>query len=63
MVCDELGTCVAAFARSLGPMSSALHAEAEACRVGLLIAIHQGWADIELECDCAMMVAARLSLL
>lgn len=58
VVRDELGICIAAFARSLAPMSSALQAEAEACRAGLLISIHQGWMDIELERDCAMVAAA-----
>lgn len=39
-------------------MFFALQIEAEACRAGLLIVIHQGWSDIDLESDCSLVVAA-----
>ncbi|KAK9938970.1 hypothetical protein M0R45_015680 [Rubus argutus] len=34
------------------------HEKAEACRAGLLLAIHQGWDDLIMETDCAMLVDA-----
>lgn len=61
VVRDENGICIAAFARSFSPVLSALHMEAEACRAGLLIAVHQGWSDIELESDCSLVIAALAS--
>ena len=39
-------------------ISSALHAEAEACRACLIFALQHGWDDIILESDCSMLVAA-----
>jgi hypothetical protein len=35
---------------------SALQMEVEACRSGLLIAIHHGWNEVDLESDCAVLV-------
>lgn len=32
--------------------------EVETCRTGLLIAIHQGWVEIEIESACAILVNA-----
>lgn len=55
---DNLGNCMAALSRSLNHVASAIHAEAEACRAGLLLAIHQGWDDLIMETDCAMLVDA-----
>lgn len=55
---DNLGNCIAALSRSLNHVSSALHAEAEACRAGLLLAIHQGWDDLIMETDCTLLVDA-----
>lgn len=40
VVRNEVGVCLAAFARSLPFISSAWHVKAEVCRVGLLITIH-----------------------
>lgn len=39
-------------------MGSAVHTEAEACRAGLLLAIHQGWSEVEIESDCDVVVMA-----
>lgn len=61
IVHGENGICIAAFARSFSPVLSALHMEPEACRAGLLIAVHQGWSDIELESDCSLVIAALAS--
>ncbi|XP_062024673.1 putative ribonuclease H protein At1g65750 isoform X2 [Rosa rugosa] len=58
VVRDEMGTCMAALARPFSHVSSALQMEAEALRAGLLIAIHQGWTDVVVECDCSVLAAA-----
>ena len=50
--------CYGSMARYFSHASSAIHMEAEACRAGLLMAIHQGWSNVELECDCASLVNA-----
>lgn len=55
---DEHGLCMAAFAHHIPYSSSALHMEVEACRAGLLIAIHQGWNDCVLESDYALLITA-----
>ncbi|XP_062005922.1 uncharacterized protein LOC133723110 [Rosa rugosa] len=55
---DEHGMCQAAMARYFPHVLSVFHMEAEACRAGLLLAIHQGWEDLELESDCSLMVVA-----
>lgn len=52
---------MAAMSRYFPHVCSALHMEAEACRAGLIIAIHQGWSNVELECDCASLVAVLSS--
>lgn len=39
---NEIGACVAAFSRYFPHVSSTIHIEAEACKAGLLIAIHHG---------------------
>lgn len=56
VVRDETGSCVAAFARSFSPVLSALQMETEACRAALLIAVQQGWSDIDLESDCSLVI-------
>ena len=61
VVRDEKGQCIAALSRSLSHVSSALHAEAEACRAGLLLATYQGWDDLIIETDCAMVATAIAS--
>ncbi|KAL6182390.1 hypothetical protein ACLB2K_043812 [Fragaria x ananassa] len=38
-----------------------LKMEAEACKVGLLLGIHQGWTNIDIESDSATLVAALKS--
>lgn len=48
------------FARQM-PFSSALHVELEAYMAGLLIPIHQGWTEIELESDYVQLVASLRS--
>ncbi|PRQ57425.1 putative ribonuclease H-like domain-containing protein [Rosa chinensis] len=59
VVCrDDHGSCVAVLAKPFQYASSALHMEAEALRAGLLLAIHQGWMDIEMDTDCAILVYA-----
>ncbi|XP_040364031.1 uncharacterized protein LOC121049844 [Rosa chinensis] len=35
--------------------------EAEACRAGLLFGIHQGWSDVVIESDSALLIAALKS--
>ncbi|PRQ23360.1 putative ribonuclease H-like domain-containing protein [Rosa chinensis] len=55
---DEQGTCVASLARHVPSASLALHMEAEALRAGLLLAIHQGWLEVEVESDCSTLVYA-----
>lgn len=61
VVRDDNDVCLAAFQRSIYHVSSAIQVEAEACRIGLLIAIHQGWKDIILETDCAALATALSS--
>ncbi|XP_062014464.1 uncharacterized protein LOC133730996 [Rosa rugosa] len=53
---ERLG--VAAFARPFVHAHSALNMEVEACRVGLLLGIHQGWSEIEVESDSTLLIAA-----
>ena len=58
VVRNENGECIAALSSHFSHISSALHMEAEACRAGLLIAIHQGWDAVELESDCATIISS-----
>ena len=58
MVRDGSGNCVAAFARHIPYALSAFQIEVEACRAGLFIAIQQGWDELELESDCAVLISA-----
>ncbi|XP_061990640.1 uncharacterized protein LOC133709052 [Rosa rugosa] len=58
VVRDDVGMGIAALARSFLHAHSVLNMEAEACRAGLLLSIHQGWPEIEIESDSAILVAA-----
>lgn len=52
---------MAAFSRYFPHVSSTIHMEAETCKVGLLIAIHQRWDNVDLERDCATVVSTLSS--
>ena len=58
MVRDKYGRCLSAFARYVPYASSALIIEAEACREGLIIVIHQRWSDCVFESDCVLFIVA-----
>lgn len=49
---------MATFARPVPHAFSALQVEAEACRAGLLMVIHQEWSNVDLESDGSMLVSA-----
>jgi ribonuclease HI len=55
---NEDGRVLAALQRSLPFISSAFQAEAEACRAGLKVAMQQGWDNIIVETDCAILATA-----
>ncbi|XP_062011862.1 uncharacterized protein LOC133728462 [Rosa rugosa] len=55
---DDKGRFKGAWSRYMPYLGSALHGEAEACRAGLLLAVHQGWKEVEVESDCTILVAA-----
>ena len=59
---DENGRCIAALSWSLAHVSSAIHAEAEACRTGLLIATQQRWDGLILETDCSLLATTLASV-
>ncbi|PRQ31856.1 putative ribonuclease H-like domain-containing protein [Rosa chinensis] len=61
VVRDHEGKGIAAMARPFLHAHSALSMEAEACRAGLLLGIHQGWADIDIESDSTTLIAALKS--
>ncbi|PRQ45142.1 putative ribonuclease H-like domain, reverse transcriptase zinc-binding domain-containing protein [Rosa chinensis] len=61
VVRDDLGTGIAAIARPFLHAHSAINMEAEACRAGLLLGIHQGWSDVVIESDSALLIAALKS--
>ncbi|XP_061990636.1 uncharacterized protein LOC133709048 [Rosa rugosa] len=61
VVRDDLGRGIAAIARPFVHAHSALNMEAEACRAGLLLGIHQGWSEIDIESDSTLLVAALQS--
>ncbi|PRQ49763.1 putative ribonuclease H-like domain-containing protein [Rosa chinensis] len=52
---------IAALARPFVHAHSVLNMEAEVCRAGLLLGIHQGWADVDIESDSAILIAALKS--
>ncbi|PRQ36979.1 putative ribonuclease H-like domain-containing protein [Rosa chinensis] len=58
MVRDDLGIGLAAIVRPFLHAHSAINMKAEAHRVGLLLGIHQGWTDIDIESDSALLIAA-----
>lgn len=51
VVSNEFGTCIATLQRSLPFCSSAMHAETEACRDGLKLALQHGWDNFTMETD------------
>lgn len=59
---DEKGRCIAALQRTINHASSAIGVEAEACRTGILLALHHGWNDFILESDCAILVTGLANL-
>ncbi|XP_024156084.1 uncharacterized protein LOC112164076 [Rosa chinensis] len=61
VVRDDLGTGIAAIARPFLHAHSTINMEAEACRAGLLLGIHQGWSDVVIESDSALLIAALKS--
>ncbi|PRQ57087.1 putative ribonuclease H-like domain, reverse transcriptase zinc-binding domain-containing protein [Rosa chinensis] len=61
VVRDDSGKGIAALARPFVHAHSILHMEAEACRAGLLLGIYQGWADVDIESDSAILIAALKS--
>ncbi|KAL6222493.1 hypothetical protein ACLB2K_005885 [Fragaria x ananassa] len=58
IVRNEHGSVIGAWSKKLENMNSPLHAETETTRLGLLTALQQGWKNLEVECDCAVLVAA-----
>ncbi|XP_024156142.1 uncharacterized protein LOC112164137 [Rosa chinensis] len=58
VVRDEMGIFRGARSRKIPYMYSAFHGEAEACRAGLLMALHHSWKQVELEIDCAILATA-----
>ncbi|PRQ31117.1 putative ribonuclease H-like domain, reverse transcriptase zinc-binding domain-containing protein [Rosa chinensis] len=61
VVRDDLGTGIAAIAKPFLHAHSAINMEAEACRAGLLLGIHQGWSDVVIESDSALLIATLKS--
>ncbi|XP_061999251.1 uncharacterized protein LOC133716573 [Rosa rugosa] len=55
---DELGIGLAAIARPFLHAHSAINMEAEACRAGLFLGMHQGWTNIDIESDSTLLIAA-----
>ncbi|KAM5564827.1 hypothetical protein ABKV19_019070 [Rosa sericea] len=58
VVRNETGMGIAALAKPFLHAHSVLNMETEACRAGLLLGIHQGWTDIDIESDSAILIAA-----
>ncbi|XP_024171590.1 uncharacterized protein LOC112177537 [Rosa chinensis] len=61
VVRDDLGIGLVVIARPFLQAHSAINMEAEACRDGLLLGIHQGWTNIDIESDSALLIAALKS--
>ena len=57
VVLDNQGDCVAALAKHFPHAASALHMETEAFKAGLLLGVHEGWSNVEIQCDCAVLVS------
>jgi ribonuclease HI len=60
VVRDGGENCLVAFACHIPYAASAIQMEVEACRAGLFIAIQQGWDELELESDCALLISALI---
>ncbi|KAL6212409.1 hypothetical protein ACLB2K_017629 [Fragaria x ananassa] len=58
IVRNEHGSVIGAWSKKLENMNSPLHADTETARLGLLTSLQQGWKNLEVECDCAVLVAA-----
>ncbi|XP_061993859.1 uncharacterized protein LOC133711783 [Rosa rugosa] len=58
VVRDSSGKVHATWSRLLPNAGSAFQCEVEACRAALLLAIHQGWREIEVESDSSVLVNA-----
>ncbi|KAL6141147.1 hypothetical protein ACLB2K_059438 [Fragaria x ananassa] len=58
VVRDDFGMGIATVARHFLHAHSVLNMEAEACRVGILLGIHHGWTNIDIESDYVILVAA-----
>ena len=58
VVRDENGHCIAALSKSVKHAHSVLSLEAEACRAGVLLGLNQGWTEIDIESDSAILIAA-----
>ncbi|XP_024190354.1 uncharacterized protein LOC112194337 [Rosa chinensis] len=61
IVRDDLGIGIAAIARPFQRAHSMINMEAEACRAGLLLSIHQGWTNVVIESDSALLITALQS--
>ncbi|XP_062029869.1 uncharacterized protein LOC133745764 isoform X2 [Rosa rugosa] len=61
VVRNDAGMNIAAMARPFVHAHSALNMEAEACRAGLFLGIHQGWTEIDIEIDSTLLIAALQS--
>ncbi|KAL6206870.1 hypothetical protein ACLB2K_024116 [Fragaria x ananassa] len=61
VVRDDFGIGIAAVVRPFLHAHSVLNMEAEACRVGLLLGIHQGWTNIDIESNSTILVVALKS--
>ncbi|XP_024196519.1 uncharacterized protein LOC112199785 [Rosa chinensis] len=58
VVRNETGMGIAALAKPFLHAHSVLNMETETCRAGLLLGIHQGWTNIDIESDSAILIAA-----
>ncbi|XP_062028747.1 uncharacterized protein LOC133744696 [Rosa rugosa] len=58
VVRNDAGVGVTTLARPHLHAHSALHMEVEECRAGLLLGIHQGWTDVDIESDSILLITA-----
>lgn len=56
VVTNDVEECIVALPSSFSFVSSVLHMEAEAYRVGFLIATQIFWSTIDIESDCAVLI-------
>ncbi|XP_062021071.1 uncharacterized protein LOC133737560 [Rosa rugosa] len=61
LIRNEDGVCLAAIARPFPHARSAFQMELEAMRAGLLLIIHQGLVNVDIETDCSLVIAALKS--